>query len=400
MLSWLFSVLTAPLLFLVLRKSYGLGVAIASAFLFLVSDIHFYYSMEARCFAMVSFLAVFSYGLFIKLFERRSAVLVVALAIVNALLPMTHYISVFVQATQFAVALIFFRSKRSFFNSVFVSNIITGLALLPLAAMVLNNLPEEGVYWLSTPGIKQLIGVFVAFAGSKLLLVLIAVLGLIWFGSNINKLKVIHSWQADEQFKLLLPIAWLIIPIVLDLVLSTLTPIFLNRYLLYASFGLFVLTAKILTEIPFSKTIKVGGAAGLILLSSFTIETDINKQEDWRGAVQELNENRTGDETVLCSAWYTYKVIAYYHDRVVFENNQTILDKLEKQRFYFANDLSEEEFLTLPQTHRMHLLLGHYEDADPDSSLLNAAYSHYDVVETQHFEKVKLLTLQHKDNRQ
>jgi hypothetical protein len=138
----------------------------------------------------------------------------------------------------------------------------------------------------------------------------------------------------------------------------------------------------------------------LILLSSFSIQTDINKQEDWRGAIQELNKNRTGDETILCSAWYTYKVIAYYYDRATFEDNRTIIDQLEKEQFYFANDLSEEEFLHLPQTNQMHMLLGHYEDADPDSSLLNAVLVHYDLMETQSFEKVKLLTLQHKDNLQ
>lgn len=399
-LSLLFSVLTAPLLFLVLRKPYGFGVAIISALLFTVSDIHFYYSMEARCFAMVSFLAVLSYGLFIKLFERLSVVLVIALAVVNAMLPMTHYISVFVPATQFILALFFFDSNRSFFKSILIANVITGMALIPLATMVLNNLPEEGVYWLAAPGIKQLIGVFVAFTGSKLLVVLIAIIGLLWFGFNFTKLKAIRSWQSNEQFKLLLPVAWLIIPIVLDLVLSTLTPIFLNRYLLYASFGLFILTTKFLTELPFSKQVNDVLVVGLLVVSFLTIDTNISKQEDWRGAVEKLTEHRTNNETVLGSAWYTYKVIAYYHDRAVFEDNQTILDELEKQQFYFANDLSEEEFLTLPRTDRMFMLLGHYEDADPDSSLLSTALSHYDLVETQRFEKVKLLTLQHKDNLQ
>ena len=93
LLSVIFSSLAAGFVFILANKWINKTTAIISSFLFLSSDVLYYYSHEARAYSLILLLSLISTYFYFKLKESYSYKLIIALGVVNFLMIYTHYIS-------------------------------------------------------------------------------------------------------------------------------------------------------------------------------------------------------------------------------------------------------------------------------------------------------------------
>jgi len=256
--SLLSSALAIAATFAFARRFLDERTSFASAILLTVSSVHAYYAREARSYALVELLSVVSFYACCALVERPTRCKLAVLAAVNALLLYTHFAAVFVLLVQvlWVVASRRGAPKRKLAVGLAVAG---GLILfLPWLRFVYANLPVPGRYWLARPDLDSLFSLLCAFAGSRALLLADAViiLGVIVASRSRNELPVTR----DE--KLLLLALWAFVPIAGDYALSQLVPMFRERYVLYASIGLILLTTYSLSRI------NPGNTAFAIVLSA------------------------------------------------------------------------------------------------------------------------------------
>lgn len=387
-----FSSLTPVALFIGLRKYLGFGVTLFAALLFSFSDVHFFYANEARTFALVGFLCAVSFGLFFRCFYKGSYLFYTLLGLVNLTAIYCHYIAVFIPVTQFFVGLFYIRDGKGFVKGLLISNTIALIALLPWVRYVIEAMPEKGIYWLQPPGIKQLAGLFIRFSGGKIFLGLFALVALVWLFYNRSRITKLFNWKRNEKFALISLVSWVAIPVLLDYLVSLKAPVFLDRYLLYVSLGFYLLLGYFLFNLPGKVNLRLMVAFTLVLMFVVTLKIDITKDEDWRSAVAKLKEERQGKQTVVCSAWYTNMIFAYYYDKEIFKHYHQLPDLLKEENIYFTNTLDISTLDQFNPTKELYVVLGHSEDADPEETVLGTIELQYQKVQEKNFEKIKVIS--------
>lgn len=390
-LSILFSALTAPLIFITVRRLWSINVALLAATLFSLADIHFYYATEARAFAFVGFLCVLSYNVFFRVFEKENYWLGLLLGLVNTGAIFSHYIAVFIPISQFIISLFFLRKHKALFFAVVLGGVVSVIALLPWLQYIFGAMPEKGVYWLQPPGIRQLVGLFVSFFGGKLPLLFFGLITLLWGFFNHKKILKLREWESREVFKLVTLVVWILVPISLDYLISFKTPIFLNRYLLYVSVAFYILAGYFIFEMPWDAKVKWGISGVLALLFGLSININVTKDENWKEAINYLKQTRSGQETVVASAWYTNMIFSYYYNPKVFAQYDNNVDLLANENIHFFNTMSREDITAIEPGGKIFLVLCHWEDADPELTVTQTIESSYELTSEKNFEKVRVL---------
>lgn len=390
-MSLFFSSLTAPLLFFTVKRYWGINVALLATFFFTFADVHFYYSMEARAFALVSFLCVASYNLFFRAFEKNNYWLGIAIGLINGMAFFSHYIAVFIPITQFIISLFFLRKHKALFIAMVISGVVCIIPLIPWVQFIFGAMPEKGVYWLQPPGLRQLFGLFVSFFGGKLPLLFFVIVSGGWLFFNFKSLLIFKEWSSREKFKWITLIAWIIVPITLDYLISFKTPIFLNRYLMYVSFAFYILAADFIIGLPFGRRVQWGVAAVMLLLLGLSINTNLSKDENWRGALNYLKKTRHKKEVVVASAWYTNMVFSYYYDIEIFKQYNDNVELLKQEKVYFFNTMTGDDLAQIEPGERVFVVLCHWENVDPEHTITACIEMNYALVKEQEFEKVKVL---------
>ena len=157
-LSGVFSVLTLPVVYLLLRKVWGaqaalLGVGLAAVFPFAT-----YYATETRMYSLVMLLSTILVLLVVQVLERPSATRIGALAVVFSLLLYTHYWAIYLGLTLGLYALLLAWRQRSLLGS--PARILGALAgggvlWLPWLSVFNEQRLHTGTPWTAPPGIWQ-----------------------------------------------------------------------------------------------------------------------------------------------------------------------------------------------------------------------------------------------------
>lgn len=387
---------TPVVLFLGFRKYLGFNVVLFAALLLTFSDVHFFYANEARTFALISFLCAISFWLFFRSFYKGNYVVYILLGLVNTSMIFCHYIAVFIPIAQAFISLFFLREKKGFFKGILISNVIVLLSVVPWLRYIISAMPEEGVYWLQPPGIKQLAGLFIRFTGGKVFLGLYVLIAAVWLFYRRNELLQYLKKGAEKKFIILTLVAWIAVPVTLDLVASLKTPVFLDRYLLYSSLGFYLLLGYFIFDLPIKAYVKSIGAGILVLVFLFTLNVNITKDEDWRGAIAHLKEVRENNELVVCCAWYTNIAFTYYY-APYSHPYWAAAEELHKENIQFTNTLDSETFNSFRLSDKVYVVLGHFEDADPDGTVIKTIEKQYKRVGEESFEKIKVLEYERND---
>ena len=313
------STLTAVALFFLARRFLGFRAAIFAVLLFTASNVHVQYAREARVYALVSLLATLSAHAYLALVTRPRWGTAVLLGVLNAALFYSHFVTVFLPLAQLTATFASRSWRRRAGRFVFAASAGAALLALPWMPYAFRNAPSAGAYWLAPPTWRDLRHVLKRFADKNRLLYLTLVLVV----PAVRRALGVPRDVFDASLARFLAL-WGFLPIALAFAIGASVPIFLDRYLLYASVGLSLLFAYLLALVPMRAAGHALLCAGLLALLAPRALREPAK-DDWRALaahVRQLHGARAPGTSLVVIAANELPPFAYYFDRTAFAGGE------------------------------------------------------------------------------
>ncbi|MEO8088342.1 MAG: glycosyltransferase family 39 protein [Bacteroidota bacterium] len=387
-MSAVFSIASVLLLFYFARKNLSLATAIFVSLIFSLSNQHLFYAQETRNYALVFLLTLISAIYYSKLFSEGKIKSLIFLTLINILLIYTHYIAGFLVACEGIVALIFFRSHRKFFFQILLSCILVILMMVPWISNVLKHIPEEGKFWLQKPTFYNFKGLYIDFAGNKIVTVLM--FGIIALGSYSLYRQRRKQLNLAPVFNSIFFITWAFVVPIIVYMIAFYRPVFLTRYLLYCSIGFYLSTGLSLEALKLKPQLKFSIAILLLFCMTFSLELHPEREEQWREAVDLVKRIKSKNDLVIVSVSYTNNVFSYYYDINIFRQYNDIDELLKKENIFSMSTLDEASFKMLPLSGKIILIQSHQVDDDPQNTVMTTLLANTRKIVTADYNKVQV----------
>ncbi|CAN5370964.1 hypothetical protein BH11BAC1_BH11BAC1_24310 [soil metagenome] len=387
-MSAVFSITTVLLLFNYAWKNIGLSIAIFVSLIFSLSTQHLFYAQETRNYALVFLLSILSATYFSKLFSGGKIKSLIFLTLANILLIYTHYIAGFLVACEGIVALFFLRGHKKFFFQLLISCAIIILMLVPWLSNVLKHIPEEGKFWLQKPTFYNFKGLFIDFAGNKIVTVLM--FGIIALGSYRLYRQRHNQLSQAHVFNFIFFITWAFVVPIMVYTIAFYRPVFLTRYLLYCSIGFYLSTGISLEALKLKPQLKFSIAILLLFCMSFSLELHPEREEQWREAVDLVKRIKSKNDLVIVSVSYTNNVFSYYYDKNIFRQYSDVDKLLKIENIFSLNTLDEASFKMLPLSGKIILIQSHQIDDDPQNTVMTTLLANARKIVTADYNKVQV----------
>lgn len=351
------SVITLALTFAIGRQLYGRWTGLVAAGFVTLNTFSIYYAQEARMYALlVMWVAAAFWALiaFVSAAQRGVATSptqvdsrsllrwAAAIALINAAGLWTHYAYPFFMLVQGVVFLLWWfadlrssPSRRSF-DSLLIYTLANGITLmlfaawLPIALERVTNWPNTGTAIDAAQGLRVIFGWLafgVTFEASGATALFFAIIFLLLFGLVVRGRA--QQFRGSVLFAALLPVLWVLLPLVLFLALSLFRPANLKFLLpaqigfaLWLAHGVGVLWASpvrdpaaLLKAIP--RTAAAVSAAALLLTMAgglvFLYHDPAFQRADYRAIAQTISAFPHEDDAIVLNAPNQAEVFRYYY---------------------------------------------------------------------------------------
>ena len=381
-LSALFSVGTAAVIYLFAKRFLNLFSAVVASVFFLLSTIQLTMSHELRAFALIGLLCVMSFYFFLATLEKPKKLNLIILAIVNLLLMFTHYMSVFIPLVEFVCSFCFYKTNKKGFRYVVYSFFISALMYAPWIKIVIENIPDAGSFWLSTPGHHDLRMVFHNLSGTLILLLLhTSILLAFLFVLVIDKKRHFISEKFDRRYFFVL-LLWYVLPVIASFFIAQFTPVFRLRYVVYSSLGLFLLLAYIISLINIQQTLKMIIVVLMLIIPITKFNPYQKEAELWRKIAPRVKKMKDSKSIVLISASYKYRAFAYYYNIDFFKDYKNTTNLLLADSVFLLDDTTGLKRINFEDFEKIIFIKSHQKVVDPmstiDSYLMQHGFRFYD----------------------
>ena len=340
LLSAIFSSLAGGLIFALGTKRFNSNFGLVAAGLFLVSFSQYFYAHEIRAFALVSLLAVLSIFIFLELIRNPKKWHIPALAFVNLVMILSHYASFLLPIIEFIGTLLFIKqNKKTFFYFIY-SQIIAFVFFLPwFLYSTINHVPTAGEFWLAVPTPYRILKVGMNVVNPVLMAVNLLSF-IIIYNPGLRKKTIKKEFDKKIYFFLSL-VFWG--TLILNFLVSQKFPILLDRYVLFASIGIFLAISYLFTHLNLSK---VTFATSFIILLGFLLSVNSydNQQENWPELVNKVKKNKNNNTLVIIHQWWEFRAFSYYYNPDYFRDYKNTVPKLRNDNIYpigNANSIKE-----------------------------------------------------------
>jgi mannosyltransferase len=273
-LSVVFSLSALPALFWLAGKLFNRRVAMLSVALLSVNAYHIRYAQEVRSYSLFVLLAILSSGFFVELLRKPSDRNCCGYIISSTLAVYSHLFAVLLVTAQW-LSLRYWLSGRKIAGTGTVASgrflrkawIWIGVACAPLLIFAAKT-GAGPIRWIQRPRFHDLLRVAEQMAGNDgapLLLLYLAACAFAVFGRETFREPAGESdkWQ---HWRIRFLLLWWLFPPALILVLSLGRPLFLGRYFIFCMPALIVLAAAGLTKLH-SRWLSLVALAAVLVLS-------------------------------------------------------------------------------------------------------------------------------------
>ena len=294
-LSAVFSVATIPLVYVIGRRLYDERTGAIASVVLAFNGLVLQWSQQVRGYTMAMFLVTLASYLFIRTVDEPTTARGCIYGVVAVAAVATHFFSVLVIAAH-AVSLLVLRPRptRAF---VVPGALIAGL-LLPVALFVATA-EGDPLAWVDEPGGKVFARALSRLAGGKYALIAYCLLGALGVFATLRAVRT--DPRSPESFRLLLPVSWVAVPVVLGGIFSLLvTPVFVAKFFigilpgvaLVVAFGVVNLRPRAF------RIVAVLGLVGLSLIATVRWYR-ADSREDWIAATAVVTEQIGPDDVVV-----------------------------------------------------------------------------------------------------
>ncbi len=315
--SLILSSLTAGLLFLTGLRFFNKEVGLGAASIFVVSNIQVHFAQENRPYALFGFLSLLSIYFFLKLIkstEKDSNRKVISagfmvMVLVNTAMVYTHYFGAFVMAIELFACIVFKEISRGKLRYLFFVFIGVGVALLPIGyyvARLFYSTAILGRWWLKAPETPDEVWyVLRQYTNSNWgTIVALTIFGAGYFYAYLKRVQLVTN---EKVLLLFFPVAWLAM-----LLISYITPIFLDRYTIYITPAFYMLVIINLQRLVLNKYLRKVLASLVIILFSFYTIPYFDRLWPTSSLVQKVNELKTPETVVvICPSWFNLHYIYF-----------------------------------------------------------------------------------------
>ena len=295
LLSVVFSLLTIGLASRLAARLFGPGTALVAAVLLALSPFHLAAAQEARMYAMLACLSVWSLSTLVRLLDDRapSSGTVIACALATAMMLYTHAYGFFTFGAQIllvsAAAIFQSRGSEARWKAAALAQALAFVLFLPwLPVFFVQVFHVQDSFWIPPMPAAELGRALIAFAGGPMAVVLLP----------LALFAVVKDRGSRWTWFLLI---WTAAPVLVPFAVSVVSsPIFLTKYSIAGSVALLLLAARGVTLLPswrWSAAAVVAAAA----LAAAPILDDYRtvSKDDWRGAVPKLEALAQPGDLVL-----------------------------------------------------------------------------------------------------
>ncbi len=336
MFSVICSVLAGLILLLFAKKHFGKTVAFIVIILFLFSNAQQFYATEVRPYALIQLLCISSFYFYFNIITSPQKKDIIYLFLTNTLLLYTHYLTIFIFVVQFLSIWLFIKENKKSFLYYCISQVIVAILFFPWINVLLSNIPKEGSFWSHSPNYDDFRWhTNLLLGNSKLFYVFSILVAVFLLLTMLNKKRNIFSEKFNLKYFIIFLLLF-ILPIALDFIAAQFTPVFLTRYILYSTFGLFLLIAYCLTYIKLNNIYKAIITIPILIytLSSFQITQE--REDDWKHFVPMVRKMKNEKTAILICASYKFKDFAFYYDSNAFKNYTNSAQLLAEKKVYFS----------------------------------------------------------------
>ncbi len=315
----LFSALIPLQVFLIGKRHFSLQVGILASLLTIFSIYQIRFAHEIRVYSLFSLLTATSLLFFLNGLQYPDTFRKwIGLILVNVLLLYAHYTSVYILFVQVICVLIFIPARS--WKVPIMAYGLTGLVYLPYVLVLLTRLGEvsESGSWVPKPGWGEIYGNINLLLNSKFITVAVLVVVVLGFALRKFKFRELVT-DAFAQRSGMVVLLWFLIPYVTMFVVSmAFLPMFMDRYILYLSIPLFLITAWFVDLIWKQNRFKWTAFAIVIAASVFTTNLNPPNNRNIKAAVNHLDTlNSMGNEIYVCPEMF-HLAVAFHLDRELF----------------------------------------------------------------------------------
>ena len=336
--SVILSTLCGVFLFVFAKKFLSKQSTILVSVLFLFSNAQLFYSHEVRTYALVELLCIASFYFYFKLLNEPDKKTIALLASINLLLLFSHYLTIFIFITQFICVWMFYKQNKKGVGYYIISQLLVVLIFIPWLKVLFANLPESGSFWLTAPNFGELKWFIFMLNGSEWLFIIFSA---IIFSSFLmvvsNKRFRFFSEDFNVNYYLVFLCLYLL-PIALDYWLAQYTPVFLGRYFLYSTLGLFLLIAYVLGNFNAPLTIRILIFIPILYFLITVFDAKPVKEDDWKSIVPRVKQLQTKKTAIYISATYKYKDFSFYYDREAFMDYKNTIPRLVQEGVFCSKE--------------------------------------------------------------
>ena len=385
--SAIFSALTIFVLYYLARRFFNRETAFYVSLIFTVSQINLYFSHETRGYTLIAFLSVFSFYFYLQTISAPSVLNMIKYTITNTLLLYMHPVPAILIIIQFICLLLFLRDNRKGSLYIIAGQVIT--AVLFGIWILKNRWFSEMRSWMSPPDPDKLKKMLVTYLNTELIYYLAAlllctfiILIIIW----IYQKKMIR----EDSRSFVLVLLWGLLPIFVIYFISQFSPRFSSRYMLFATPGLYLLIAYVISKLPLNYLIKISLIIIILISSLKNFNLNPVKGEDWPGAISFMKEHRDDSTLTIISADYQFMSFSYYYNKDIFRQLENARQILKNENVFFTKGVEVFDILDTTRYNKILLILSHEVAADPEGTLRRFLSETYPITYTApYMENVK-----------
>jgi hypothetical protein len=369
-LNIIISIATAIMLFKLTKRVGNFWFVLFVSICFLCSNLHFDFSHEIRAFQLVLFLTVSSFYSLILFIETKNNKWLYVLIILNVALPYTHYNSVLVPVVQFVACLFFWNTDRKAVMYLYFGYLLSALLFIPQLLIFKRVVPDEN-FWLALSTFEDFKYILLKVIGNDrayyfliipyFLSPIVLILGLrfSWFTERF-------SWRIFLLFWMLF-----ILPLLINYYLAQYIPSFQVRYVLFASFGLYLSIGYLFLHLEKGKWLVRSYFIFLMLHFFNQFNPGKREGEGWKETAEMVHNFQKRKVAVIVNASYKARDMMYYYDIDAFHHYQELNMSYKKHDIFPISSVSEIANLgNLKQYEKIILILSHNQVQDPEGLII------------------------------
>ncbi|KAF0202113.1 MAG: hypothetical protein FD170_2084 [Bacteroidetes bacterium] len=393
LLPLLFNSLTVLFIYFSGKRFFGFWPGLLASGMFLLSNFHFFHGLEARTYSLLSLATASSLYFLLQLVKEQGSKkhTIPLLIISNIAMVYSHYFGWFVVFMQLACGLFYFREKKVFKN-ILISFGVTVVAYLPFFFILFRQfLKSSQGTWVEPPksGAEYLyqLGHFLNHPE-----VFRAVLWILAAGLVFMVYK--KTWKSIDK-ELFILFIWWFVPFTLMFLISFEMPVFITRYLLFNSVGLYLFVAVAVSQL-FNRNKYLIPAAAIILLAMMANRMKILPDEfsyrEVTKATSFVGNHKQVNDVLIIHPYWADMEFAYYYDRSIFTDAENFYERLSQQNIYPVWGLEHAKSVTGKNSSGRIIYYLNGPKLDEDDGIYKYLKENYTMIDSTGFPQTYTIT--------